>query len=153
MKTLFLALFYGMVGTLDQELQSYRVVIQTPLTWDGQILPLGPKNHYNTILRCRENKTRDIICLENSEEEDEETQNLNNNSVVLDRVTKKTEVHETLSVSPTINSGTIKEYLTELGLGILRCHENGIVLFHCDNLWLNGKNASEADASPSDIRR
>ena len=100
-------------------------------------------------------KTRDIICLENSEEdaEDEETQNLNNNSVVLDRVTKKTEVQETLSVSPTINSGTIKEYLTELGLGILRCRENGIVLFHCDNLWLNGKNASEADASPSDIRR
>ena len=100
-------------------------------------------------------KTRDIICLENSEEdaEDEETQNLNNNSVVLDRVTKKTEVHETISVSPTINSGTIKEYLTELGLGILKCRENGIVLFHCDNLWLNGKNASEADASPSDIRR
>ena len=46
------------------------------------------------ILRCRENKTRDIICLENSEEEDEETQNLNNNSVVLDRITKTAEVHE-----------------------------------------------------------
>ena len=100
-------------------------------------------------------KTREIICLENGEEdeEDEETTNLNNNSVVLDRVTKNTEVHETISVSPTINSGTIKEYLTELGLGILKCRENGIVLFHCDNLWLNGKNASEADASPSDIRR
>ena len=41
-------------------------------------------------------KTRDIICLENSEEdeEDEETQNLNNNSVVLDRITKTAEVHE-----------------------------------------------------------
>ena len=65
-------------------------------------------------------KTREIICLENGEEdeEDEETTNLNNNSVVLDRVTKNTEVHETISVSPTINSGTIKEYLTELGLGL-----------------------------------
>ena len=73
-------------------------------------------------------KTREIICLENSEgnEEDEETRNLNNNSVVLDKVTKTAEVHETISVSPTINSGTIKEYLTELGLGILRCRENGI---------------------------
>ena len=55
-------------------------------------------------------KTRDMICLDDSEnDEDEENQNLNNNSVLLERVTKKTEVHETKIVSLTINLGTVKE--------------------------------------------
>ena len=55
-------------------------------------------------------KMRDMICLDDIEnDEDKENQNLNNNSVLLGRVTKKTEVHETISISSTINSGTVKE--------------------------------------------
>ena len=76
------------------------------------------------------NKTRDMICLDDSDndEDEENEQNLNNNSVLLERLTKTTEVHETISVSPTINSGTVKEFLTDLGLGILKDRENGIVI-------------------------
>ena len=99
------------------------------------------------------NKTRDMICLDDSDndEDEENEQNLNNNSVLLERLTKTTEVHETISVSPTINSGTVKEFLTDLGLGILKDRENGIILFHCDNLWMNGTNSR--NASLMDIRR
>merc|ERR1711874_542309 len=40
----FLVLFDGMAGILDQELHFYLVWIYIPLTWDGQILPLGPQD-------------------------------------------------------------------------------------------------------------
>ena len=95
-------------------------------------------------------KTRDIIFLD-EDEENQENENSNNTSVLLDKVTKKTEVHETISVSPTTNTGTVKEYLTDLGLGILKDHQNGIVLFHCDNLWMNGTKV--ASLPRPDIRR
>ena len=101
------------------------------------------------------NKTRDMICLDDSENDDDEDgeirENLNNNSVIMERLTKSTEIHETISISPTIKSGTVKEFLTDLGLGILKDLENGIVLFHCDAIWINGTNAS--NASLMDIRR
>ena len=95
-------------------------------------------------------KTRDIIFLD-EDEENQENENSNNTSVLLDKVTKKTEVHETISVSPTTNTGTVKEYLTDLGLGILKDHQNGIILFHCDNLWMNGTKV--ASLPRPDIRR
>ena len=101
------------------------------------------------------NKTRDMICLDDSENDDDEDgeirENLNNNSVIMERLTKSTEIHETISISPTIKSGTVKEFLTDLGLGILKDLENGIVLFHCESIWMNGSNAS--NASLMDIRR
>jgi len=46
-------------------------------------------------------------------------------------------------------SGYIKEYIENEGLGVVHSQEHGLVLFHLDNVWINGEKKDPVEARSS----